>query len=193
MNSHPDKNTLLLLLYGELPADELQVINEHISRCEICQRELTPLQETLNVYQELHLEVPPQEIISNILAQKKDTASSKSKIQQIFKPLFSVPTRRWAIATVCGILLFAGALYYSDLLLPSKPSAPETDFVWENGLSDSLEVMSHRISLLKETHIPIPSTQTTIAFSSPQTIGVEMSALEKRIKSFSKSLKSKTL
>lgn len=193
MNSHPDKNTLLLFLYEELPADELQVINEHISRCEICQRELTPLQETLNVYQQLHLEVPPQEIISNILAQKKDTASSKLKLQSIFEPLFSIRPRRWAIAAACGILLVVGVVYFSDLILPSKSSKPKIDFVWENGLSDSLEVMSYRISLLKETHIPISSTQTAIAFSSAQAIGVEMAALEKRIKSFSKSLKSKTL
>ncbi len=194
MNSHPDKNTLLLFLYEELPADELKAINEHTDRCEICQQEIIPLKETLNVYQQLSLDVPPQEIISNILAQKKDTAPSKSKLQSLVESLFSIQSRRWAIAAACGILLVAGGVYFLGLIPPpSKPSKPKINFIWENGLSDSLEVMSHRISLLKDTHIPISSAQTTIASTSAKTIGVEMSALKKRIKKFSKSLTSKTL
>ncbi len=193
MSSHPDKNTLLLFLYKELPADELQAVKEHISTCHACQSEILLLRETLDIYQELSLEVPPQEIISNILAQKRDTAPSKLKLQSLVESLFSIQSRHWAIAAACMIFLVAGAVYFSDLLLPSRPSKPKIDFVWENGLGDSLKGMSSRIALLKEAQVPVVVTQKTSTFSSMQTVGAEMSALKKRIKKFSRSLTSKTL
>lgn len=194
MNPHYDKNSLILFLYEELPANELQAVKEHLSRCNTCQRELTLLQETLNVYRQLPQEVPPREILSNMLTQKKDAASPKSRLQALFEFLFSIQPRRWVIVPICGILIVVAVAYFSNLFLPSKSLDAEVDLAWKSSLSDSLEVMSRRISLLQKSPTPLSGTtpQSGVGSASTQTIEAEISALNKQIKDFSTSLSHKT-
>jgi len=171
MNDHHDKNTLLLFMYEELPGDELHAVQQHVDTCKICRRELTLLQETLNIYQALPEDVPPQEILSKILTRRRAPTPEKSLLTG-FDFLSSIQQRRWTIVSLCGILLVGSMVLlitqpWKRPVLPETRESvifisqwrPPTDFLLKSPGDTLLKTVPRLGSGLAEINVTISHTQ----------------------------------
>ena len=188
MNPHDDKNTLVLFLFQELTEHESQTVKEHVRSCETCGHELTLLQETLHVYRQLPLEVPRQGILTNVLWQKSEAAASASRIGARLTSFFTKRQQRWAIVMLSSLSTLGTLTYVVYLLTTGNSSPQHIDLAWKSSLSDSLKVMSRRVSLF-HNRVTTPSGKTNgPTFASTQTIEAEMLSLKERITHFSTSI-----
>ncbi|GEM_PF-4017468 len=192
MNTHPNTNTLLLVLYEELSGQELETVRIHLAECKTCQKDMAALEDTLKVYRRVPEENPPDEILSVIMAKKKGHVPRYPQVISWIESLFPKPRWRWALASFAGILTIAGVLYLADRSSSLSPREAVIEFEWRSSLGDSLESLSERLVLLRENATAFSSPSTAGALTSLGSIDNEVLELKARISSFSSTLSTNT-
>lgn len=188
MNTHPNTNTLLLLLYEELSGQELETVRTHLAECKTCQNDLDALEDTLKLYRRLPEENPPDEILSVIMAKKKGHAPRYLQVIFWIESLFPKPRWRWALASLAGILAIVSILYLADRFPSLRPREAVIELEWRSSLGDSLESLSERLVLLRESTAAFSSSSTSGALTSLESIDNKVLELKAHISSFSSTL-----
>lgn len=216
MNTHPNANALLLLLYEELFEQELENVRKHLAECKTCQNHLAVFEDTLKIYQRIPGENPPDEILSAILTKRNKYVPSYRQVISWIESLSrtsrgnprlsrSTGSRkagrcgqaslwewRWALAALAGVLAVTGVFYLANRSSSLHPTQPAVELVWRSDFGDSLESLSERLVLLRENATAFSSPSTSGALTSLGSFDNEVLKLKARISSFSLTLSTGT-
>ncbi len=117
-------------LDGELPPEGRQSVEEHLSGCEGCRKELSELELTLGHLRSLHEVEPPPFYTQSVMRRVREEARAKpGLLRKLFFPLrVKLPIEAMAVALVAVVAVYVFKAMGPEVAMrpPTVASAPET-------------------------------------------------------------------
>jgi len=122
------KEQIEAYLAGDLPPEDKRILEEHVSSCEACRRELEAEQKILGLFQSLEKHPAPEALRTGVMEQIHKTAAPRKTLLQSLDRIFSLPRIRVLTGAVAALLLvFWGIRMFHPPDRTEKPAPVDLD------------------------------------------------------------------
>ena len=136
------KEVIMPYLYGELEKNESNLVEEHLSACRNCRREINELKGTRALLDRKETPLPSEETLKAIVSFAEEAAPHRKKS-------FITLPHPLALGAVAAVILLFLALFP---LLTHPPIYKGGVPIKENGIASGLDEIETEIALLREEY-----------------------------------------